>query len=275
MTFKDERSEKPLEQARTETLQQLEDWLETPLLVLGLVWLALLVKELVEGLSPLLERLSLVIWAVFLVDFGVKFLLAPHKLAYLKTNWLTVIALLVPALRVFRLAQVVRLLRVARAARGVRLVRILTSLNRGMKALNASMGRRGFGYVLALTTLVTFAGAAGMFAFESDAPQGFDSYGEALWWTAMLLTSIASEYWPQTAEGRLLCFLLSLYGFAVFGYVTASLATFFIGREAEAEDTELAGARSLQELRAEIAALRAEIQGLRPEPRGRSGQYAP
>ena len=77
---------------------------------------------------------------------------------------------------------------------------------------------------------------------------------------AMLLTSIGSEYWPRSAEGRILCLLLSLYGFAVLGYVTATLATFFIGRDAENEEAELAGAKSIDALRAEIAALRAEIR---------------
>lgn len=33
----------------------------------------------------------------------------------------------------------------------------------------------------------------------------------------MLLTTMGSEYWPQTAEGRILCLLLSVYAFAVFG----------------------------------------------------------
>lgn len=257
-----------LNQERREVLQLLENWLETPMLVLGFVWLALLVVELIRGLSPLLETAGTVIWVIFIVDFGVKFMLAPHKLAYLKSNWLTVIALLVPALRVFRLVRVVRLLRVARAARGMRMVRVVTSLNRGMKALSASLGRRGFGYVIGLTGLVTFAGAAGMFAFENEIPNGFKSYGEALWWTAMLLTSLGSEYWPQTGEGRVLCFLLSLYGFAVFGYVTATLATFFVGRDAESEEAELAGAESIKALTFEITALRAEIRGLRDDQAG-------
>lgn len=78
----------------------------------------------------------------------------------------------------------------------------------------------------------------------------------------MLLTSIGSEYWPQTAEGRVLCFLLSLYGFAVFGYVTAVLASFFIGRDAEGAG-ELAGAQAVQELRDEIATMHQELLALR------------
>ena len=254
-----------LNNERREVLQQLEDWLEAPMLALGLVWLVLLVIEFTWGLSPLLEILGTIIWIIFILDFAIKFLLAPHKLTYLKSNWLTAIALAVPALRIFRIVRVVRLLRVARAARSLRLVRVITSLNRGMKALGASMGRRGFGYVIALTAIVTLTGAAGMYAFENEVPGGLNTYPVALWCTAMLLTSIGSEYWPQTAEGRVLCFLLSLDGFAVFGYVTATLASFFIGSGAEDEEAELAGAKSIEALRAEIAALRAEIGALRQE----------
>jgi voltage-gated potassium channel len=263
MNDADEAVKQTLDHERSEVLQQLEDWLEAPMLVLGLIWLVLLVIEFTRGLSPLLETVGTVIWVIFILDFAVKFFLAPHKINYLKSNWLTAIALAVPALRVFRVVRVIRLLRVTRAARGLRLVRVITSLNRGMKALGASMGRRGFGYVIVLTTIVILTGAAGMYAFENEVPAGLPSYTEALWWTAMLMTSIGSEYWPQTAEGRVLCFLLSLYGFAVFGYVTATLATFFIGRDAEDEEAELAGAKSIAALQAEIAALRAEIGTLR------------
>lgn len=248
---------------RREVLRQLEDWLETPMLALGFVWLALLLVEFIRGLSPFLEAMGIVIWAVFVLDFALKFFLAPDKTDYLKANWLTALALFVPALRVFRIVRVVRVLRVARAARGLRLLRVVTSLNRGMRALGASMGRRGFGYVVALTVIVTLSGAAGMYAFENDLEgSGLHSYGEALWWTAMLLTSLGSEYWPRTAEGRVLCLLLSLYGFAVFGYVTATLATFFIGRDAESDEAEVAGAKQIEMLRAEIAALRGEIRAI-------------
>jgi voltage-gated potassium channel len=140
------------------------------------------------------------------------------------------------------------------------LLRVISSLNRGMRALGASLNRRGFGYVIALTVLVAFTGAAGMYAFENVAPDGLKSYSEALWWTAMILTTMGSQYWPQTVEGRVLCVFLALYAFAVFGYVTATLATFFIGRDAVDEEAELAGAKQLAALREDVIALREEIR---------------
>jgi voltage-gated potassium channel len=77
----------------------------------------------------------------------------------------------------------------------------------------------------------------------------------------MIMTTMGSAYWPQSPEGRVLCVFLALYAFGIFGYVTAALATFFVGRDADSEDAELAGAGALRELRAEIAALRKEIAG--------------
>jgi voltage-gated potassium channel len=59
-----------------------------------------------------------------------------------------------------------------------------------------------------------------------------------------------------------LCVFLALYAFAVFGYVTATLATFFVGRDAEDNEAELAGARELSALREELTALRSDIRTL-------------
>jgi voltage-gated potassium channel len=255
-----------LEKERYELLQQLADWLETPMLILAFAWLALLIGELILGESPSFEIIGALIWAVFILNFALEFILAPHKVAYLKSNWLTAISLLIPALRIFRVVRVVRLLRLTRVGRGLRLFRVLSSLNRSMRALGANLRRRGFGYVAALTVLAVFAGAAGMYAFENEIPDGLNSYGEALWWTAMVMTTMGSQYWPQTLEGRILCLCMALYAFAVFGYVTATLATFFIGRDAENNEAELAGAREIVALREELIALREDIHALSRPP---------
>lgn len=255
-------AEEVLEKERYELLHRLDDWLETPMLVLAFVWLALLVYELVQGESPLFTALGLGIWAIFILDFAVKLVLAPDKLAYFKNNWLTAISLVVPALRIFRVFRVFRLLRLARAGRGLRLIRVIGSMNRGMRALGGSLSRRGFGYVLALTVLATFAGAAGMHAFEQGEPGAPEGYLEWLWWTGMIMTTMGSAYWPESAEGRVLCVFLALYAFGVFGYVTAALATFFVGRDAESDDAEMAGARQLDLLRNEVSGLRDEIRAL-------------
>ena len=244
---------------RWSALEQLDEWLRTPMLVLSFVWLVLVVVELVWGGGRATDVLGLVIWGVFVAEFALRFTLAPAKLPFLRNNWITVLALLAPALRMIR---VLRVFRAARALRGLRLVRIVGTANRGMNALRAGLRRRGFNYVAGLTVLVALLGAGGMLAFEpvSEVEGGFSSYGDALWWTAMLLVTMGSQFWPVTAEGRILCFLLAMYGFAVFGYITATFASYFVGRDAGAADEAESG---LLALRREIAALRAEMRDRR------------
>lgn len=154
------------DQERLEVLEQLDDWLRVPMLVLSFVWLALVLFELVWGSSQLLEVFGVAIWMVFILEFALRFALAPQKMPFLQANWLTVLALIAPALRLFR---VFRVLRFARATRGLRLVRVVGTANRGMNALRASMRRRGFGYVLVLTFGIVLLGSGGMLAFEPAA----------------------------------------------------------------------------------------------------------
>ena len=249
-----------LETERHALLEQVASGLERPMAVLGFVWLVLVVVELTVGLSPFLTAVNYTIWGLFVLQFLLEFALAPRKLAYLRRNWLTVLALVLPALRAVRLVRAVRLLR---AARGARLVRVVSSANRGMRALGRVMGRRGLGYVVSLTLLVNLLGAAGIYAFERDVAGGaITSFGVALWWTAMTLTTMGADYFPQSAEGRLLGLLLAIYGFAVFGYVTASIASLFVARDAETEEGELAGAQQIEALRAEVAVLTRRVEAL-------------
>ena len=241
---------------RWAALEDLDQWLRTPMLVLSFAWLVLVVAEFAYGQSRMLEVFGTAIWVAFLAEFALRFVLAPTKVAFLKANWLPALALLAPALRLFRVLGVLRL------GRGLRLVRVVGAANRGMNALRASLGRRGLGYVVALTLVVALVGAGGMLAFEpaAEVEGGFTGYADALWWTGMLLTTMGSEFWPRTLEGRLLCFLLALYGFAVFGYITASFASFFVGRDAASEEGEVVGAADLAALRDEIRALREELR---------------
>ena len=250
---------KKIQLERYRLLRTIENLLEGPMVFLGFVWLVLLICELIWGLSKPLEYLSLSIWGLFIIDFVAKFLLAPFKVAFLKKNWLTAVSLIIPALRIFRLIRVIRLLR---GIRGIRLVRIVSSVNRGMKSLGSTMKRRAVGYVLLITIIVIFAGAAGMYALEKPNP-GFNTYGMAIWWTAMRVITAGNEFNPLTTEGRLLGFLIAVFGYTIFGYVTATFATYFIGRDAEEKDAPVAGAKQIDELKDLVLKLSDEIRELK------------
>lgn len=191
-------------------------------------------------------------------------------MAYLQRNWLLVFSLFIPALRTLRILRIIQPLQSVHAVRGLQLLQVMTRTNKGMRMLAISIGRRGFGYVIGATIIVILMGAAGIYAFEHESPigsavpggNGITDYAAALWWTAMVMTTIGSDYFPRIAEGRVLCFLLSLYAVGVCGYITATLATFFVSQDTNSEATERAETTSIQALQSEIMELRADIQAL-------------
>lgn len=255
-----------VEDARSRLVREIAALLDGPMTVLAFVWLVLLILDLTRGLTRWEAVASNTIWGIFIVHFVLELVIAPDKWKYLRSNWLTAVALVLPALRVLRVFRAFRVVRAARAARSTGLLRLLTSLNRGAGAIRRGLRRRGVGYVVALTLIVTFVGAAGIFNFENPGAlaaegkggAGISSYGEAVWWTAMMITTMGSDYFPKTGEGRLLAWAIAVYAFAVFGYITATIASYFIGAERKAPAADLAA------LHAEIAALRQELAAARP-----------
>ena len=261
--------------ARWRALFGLEEWLRVPMLVLSAAWFGILVLDLTGNSGPVLATVGTVIWIIFIAEFVVRFAIAPQKRRFLGRNLLTIVALLAPALRLLRIAAIAR---ASGVVRGFRLVRVVGVVNRSMNALRRTLRRRAFGYVAVLTAAVWFAGAAGMYNLEPahEVQGGFTSYWDAVWWTGMLLTSIGSQYWPQTTEGRVLGFLLALYGLGILGYVTATLASFFIGRDALSHEGEVASSDEIRQLRRDIAALKDAIvapdESRRPAPRAAGGR---
>jgi voltage-gated potassium channel len=79
----------------------------------------------------------------------------------------------------------------------------------------------------------------------------------------MIMTTMGSAYWPRTPEGRILALLISLFAIGVFGFVTATLASFFVDRDASAPDATVAGADELRARRNQFAARRGELRAQR------------
>ena len=231
---------------RENILLEINETLDLPLIFLAILWLALIILDMLYGLPPLLQTVNSVIWIIFILDFSIELYIAPRKKEYLKQNWLVALSLLLPPLRILRLFRASRVIKIVRVSQSFNFARLVSSFNRSLGIVRTTMKRRGLGYVLALTTFIILLGAAGMYNFEYPY---FDSYGDALWWTSMIMTTIGSQYWPVTSEGRVLTFLLALYAFAIFGYITAALASILIGKDKKSQSDEIEGLhREIQRL---------------------------
>ena len=93
-----------LSRERNKLLLSIEQISEAPIIFLGFVWLVLLIIELIYGLNESLQLFATCIWIIFMFDFVLKLNPAPKKILFFRNNLLTVISLIIPALRIFRVA---------------------------------------------------------------------------------------------------------------------------------------------------------------------------
>ena len=236
--------------------------IELPMIFLSFIWFCILITELVNGISSVLSDFGTGIWVIFILYFAMRMATVVNRTDLLKQNWPFVLAILVSTLRFFPFLQSFPFIRVLTATFGMQVIWIFASAVVGMRILRRNIGHRGAGYVLALTFVVLFSGAAGMLHFEGNVgdSQGIHTYWRALWWTAMQLTNMGSGYVMRTTGGRILDLAISIYAVVIFGYITALLASFLIDREVKDPKPENTYLKSLQTLQEEIIQLRRLIE---------------
>jgi voltage-gated potassium channel len=229
---------------REELRERLDRYLDLPLALASVLLVLLAAIELTgevgEPWRGRIVALGWVLWGLFFAEFAVKFALAPNKRAYVRRHPLDVLVLLVPFLRFLRLA------RVLRATRALPVFRLLVFGGRGSGATLTLLRRRRLGQLAIVSALVVLIGAAAVYLLEADARGAtITSFGDALWYSAALLTTVGSDLYPVTLGGRILGFLLMIYAVGVFSYFIASIASVLVGldQRGDAPETPEEGAR--------------------------------
>lgn len=174
----------------------------------------LLVLETALGPGPHAAGLRTagdVITALFVVELGIRLLVAPKKRRFFARYWPDILAVL-PVLRPLRFLRVLMLLRIFRA--GALFNRRL-SVFRG--TLRATL--REVTLLLTLSMAMVLAGSFALHVAEgSNQNQRLDSLTEALWYAAYIHIGgepIGGE--PTTEVGRAATLLLMLGGLTIFG----------------------------------------------------------
>jgi voltage-gated potassium channel len=170
--------------------------------------------------STLADVVLVVTWLVFVVDFVVHIQLIPRYVrrgvgifdlvvVLLSAPWF-----LIPGLgnsRVLALARLARLGRVLKASGG------------RLKRLGNQLGRVGL-VTGAIMVTCAYVGYGAEHAVNKD----FATYGDALWWAIVTVTTVGyGDIVPITTAGRLSGVALMLAGVAVLGVLAGTLASFF------------------------------------------------
>ena len=237
--------------------EKLDRYLDLPLALASIVVVLLIIIQLTgEVTQPWrgrLEVLSWGLWSLFFLEFVAKFALAPVKRRYLRNNWLDVLVVLLPFLKFLRLV------RVLRATRALPVLRLLIFGGRGSSSTLALLRRRRLGQLAIVSAMVILIGASVGFLLEVDAPGSqMEGFGDALWWSATLVTTVGSEIAPSTTGGRIVAFLLMLYAVGIFSYFIGAIASVLVETDRQAKESAPKSGANLDER--EIEALRSILE---------------
>lgn len=232
-------------QNRAELLTKVERYTEVPMLVLVVVMIVTLVIPMVvalpEAIHQLFELIDWIIWGLFALELLVRTYIAPRKLAYLQKNWVDVLVVALPVLRVFRIFRVARLARGARLVRALRFVRILMFFGKFIQEVKTILSRHGFNYLFVVFLGLIGLGTVLVYHFDQGVSEGAGTIDKSLWLvTTNAFSGGFANIYPGTPEAKALSIVLIVVGTILVSYFTASLASYFTekGQDVEQERIE-------------------------------------
>jgi voltage-gated potassium channel len=210
---------------------------EAPMTVLAFLMIPVLLVPLIRpvhgAVAVSFDLADDVIWALFGFDYGTKLWLAPDRFRFVRTHLVDLAVVALPFLRPLRALRALRGLGELRMLRLLQASRLVAFLGTGIGHARAIIQRKGLHYVAVVVIAIMFASAGLEVAFESHAKgSNIHSYGDALWWALVTVTSVGyGDRYPVTASGRAVAVVLMITGIALFGVVTASIASYFVEQD--------------------------------------------
>jgi voltage-gated potassium channel len=223
---------------------------ETLAIALALAFLVAYAIPILEpDSSPSVKSICHVVvwatWGLLVLEVAVRFWRAERKGDFFKGHWFDVIAVALPVLR------------------PLRLLRLLVLLSALQRFVGESLRGRVAIYVGGSIVLTSFvASLAVLDAGRKSGHGNIQTFGDAIWWVMTTLSTVGyGDHYPVTTEGRFVAVGLMVFGVALLGVVTATLAAWLIQQAREIEDeSDALQRRDILALQDEVRQLRAELQ---------------
>jgi len=207
-----------------------------PLLVLAIGSLPLLLLELIterlnETDKNFLFIVNVVIFIAFATDYFVELIICKQKSLYLKTEWSSLLIWIAQLLALLPALGFLGILRGARALRVLSTISRVIGIGVSTRAEGKNLLKRhAASFAFGLSGLTWISSAVAFTIAEDIGEDGrFDSFFDALWWSACTITTVGyGDIYPVTPAGRVVAVLTMIVGVSTLAVVTARIAQFLL-----------------------------------------------
>lgn len=200
-------------------------------LVASILLLASLSVKIIYS-SELAELGSTYSWSmfgvclIFIADILAEMLHSPHPWRFLLHN-LPVLLLSIPWHTIFRWCGVELTHTWHMAMSGVVMLRAVVALYITLRWLIEGRAARLLWAYIATVVVSTYFAALLFYEYEASVNSEVQSFGDALWWASMNMTTVGSSIVPITALGKSMGVVLPIVGMAMFPVFTVYITSLY------------------------------------------------
>lgn len=225
---------------------------DIPMAVVALVFLAVYAAPIIHPEMPpstvwACTLTADIVWIIFAADYVFRLVIAKHRWPFVRYHIFDLAIVILPFFQPLRLLRLVFLLRV---------------INR-----HAGNSLRGqiFSYVVGAAGIITFVGALAELEVERESSEAvITTFPDALWWGFVTITTVGyGDYTPVTSQGRIVATGMMIFGVALLGTVTASLAAWLVEHVSHEEDPVTPELQAIHTLTKHVIQLEQEVTALR------------
>ena len=198
-------------------------------LIASLILLASLSVEIIyshqlEHFGQVYSWSMLVVCIIFIVDFFTLMYNSEHPIRFFARNFMMLL-LSIPYHFIVERAGIALGYQGTVILSGVIMLRAVMALYFTLRWLIEGRATRLLWAYIATVVICTYFSALFFYEYEAPVNSSVQSFGDALWWACMNMTTVGAEIFPVTAVGKIICVILPIIGMAMFPvftvYVTA------------------------------------------------------
>ena len=206
----------------------LKDYYDTTIIILALISVVLVLlgfAEMIDLDNPPYSIIDLLIWFVFVVDYGWRFFTTKRKWRFILDNIFDLLAILPlnAIFTVFRLGRIFRLARLTKLLKLTRLLRIIGLTGKLERKISRLLRTNGLIYILYVNIFIVLVGSSILSVVEEK------SFSDSLWWALVTVTTVGyGDIVPVSLFAKWIAVLLMLVGIGTIGMLTSALTNFFV-----------------------------------------------